>query len=74
MELLSIPNAAVRLDVTPAALYKWARQGRLRLYRVGSRSRVALADVLELKPVGTYPPPVKSARSRDAHGQFSKTI
>ncbi len=68
-ELLSIPGAAERLDVTPAALWKWARQGRLRLYTVGSRYRVALADCLELKPPGTYPPP-QSSRHRDGRGQF----
>ncbi len=72
MDLLSIPTAAVQLDCSPAALWKWARQGRLRLYPVGSRYRVALADCLELKPPGTYPPP-QSARHRDASGQFSKT-
>jgi len=59
MECLSIPNAAERLDVTPAANLRWLRLGRVRGYRVGSRIRVALPDLLEFTP----PAPIRRLRS-----------
>ena len=71
-QLLSIAQVAERLSVTEAAVRKWVSQGRVRATKLGRLTRIALADVLELKPVGTYTPPV-DPRPRDPAGQFVKS-
>lgn len=45
-EWLTIPEASRYLKVTRATLYRWARQGRLRLYKLGARAtRVRRSDL-----------------------------
>ena len=45
-EWLTIAEACRRLKVTRATLYRWARGGKLRMYRMGERStRVRLSDI-----------------------------
>ena len=48
-EWLTISEACAYLKITRATLYRWARKGMIRLYKVGSRStRVRLEDVKRL--------------------------
>ena len=56
MELLTIEEATRRLRISRATLYRWSREGRLKLYRLSPRaSRVRCEDVerleLEATPV-----------------------
>jgi excisionase family DNA binding protein len=45
-EWLTIAEATGYLKVTRATLYRWARQGRLRLYKLGARAtRVRRSDL-----------------------------
>ena len=45
-EWLTIPEASGYLKVTRATLYRWARQGKLRLYKLGTRAtRVRRSDL-----------------------------
>jgi excisionase family DNA binding protein len=51
---LTIGDACAYLHVTRATLYRWARDGRLRLFKVGTRAtRVRRSDLDHLAvPVG----------------------
>lgn len=45
-EWLTVGEACETLRVTKATLYRWVRQGRLRLYKLGSRAtRVRRSDL-----------------------------
>ncbi|MDZ4277630.1 MAG: helix-turn-helix domain-containing protein [Dehalococcoidia bacterium] len=45
-EWLTIAEVCAILQVTRATLYRWARQGKLRLYKLGARAtRVRRADL-----------------------------
>jgi excisionase family DNA binding protein len=51
---MTIGEACDYLKVTRATLYRWARQGRLRLHRFGARStRVRRSDLDRMSTPGT---------------------
>jgi len=45
---LTIDDAAAYLDVSRTTIYKWARQGKLTIHKVGKTSRVKKGDLDEL--------------------------
>ena len=51
-QLLTIPEAATLLALTPATLRKWRAQRRLPVVKLGRAVRVRLADVERLVQVG----------------------
>jgi excisionase family DNA binding protein len=59
--LLSIPDAAILLDATPAALRKWLGQRRLPVVKLGRLTRLRRSDLEaviakgELPPMGAHP-------------------
>ena len=55
-EWLTIPEASSYLKVTRTTLYRWARQGRLRLYRLGTRAtRVRRSDLERMARPKDFP-------------------
>lgn len=58
-EWLTVTQAAEKLGVARQTLYRWARDGTLPIYKVGTLSRVRASDVerlwAEAKPL--YPSP-----------------
>lgn len=53
-DLLTIPEAAAALKVSPVTIARWLKQGRLTAYRMGPRAvRIRREDLLEvLQPSG----------------------
>ena len=51
-QLVSIPEAAALLAVTPATLRKWRAQGRLPAVKLGRAVRIRLTDVSRIAEVG----------------------
>ncbi len=53
-DLLTIPEAAATLKVSPVTIARWLKQGRLPAYRMGPRAvRIRREDLIEvLKPSG----------------------
>jgi excisionase family DNA binding protein len=53
-DLLTIPEAAATLKVSPVTISRWLKQGRLTAYRLGPRAvRIRRDDLVEvLKPSG----------------------
>ena len=53
-DLLTIPEAAAALKVSPVTIARWLKQGRLPAYRMGPRAvRIRRDDLTEvLKPSG----------------------
>lgn len=53
-DLLTIPEAAAALKVSPVTIARWLKQGRLTAYRLGPRAvRIRRDDLIEvLKPSG----------------------
>ncbi|MCE7870359.1 helix-turn-helix domain-containing protein [bacterium CPR1] len=50
MSLLTLEEACRRLQVSRATLYRWSRQGRLRLVQLGPRAtRVREEDLIQLE-------------------------
>ena len=45
--VMSVPEAAQRLGISPHTLRSWLRQGRLAYHRVGRRIVLDLADLVE---------------------------
>lgn len=45
--MITLHEACHRLSVSRATLYRWSRQGRLRLYRVGPRATRVREEELE---------------------------
>jgi excisionase family DNA binding protein len=43
--LATIPAAAARYGVTPRTIYKWAEEGRFRLWKIGGATRVDVVEV-----------------------------
>ncbi|GMU51667.1 MAG: hypothetical protein AMXMBFR33_08130 [Candidatus Xenobia bacterium] len=59
MSLLTLEEASRRLQVSRATLYRWSRQGRLRLVQLGPRAtRVREEDLIKLQDRATpvHPP------------------
>ncbi len=55
-EWLTVAEACGYLRVTRATLYRWARQGRVRLYRLGVRTtRVRRSDLDRMALPQEYP-------------------
>jgi excisionase family DNA binding protein len=67
-EWLTIPEASRYLKVTRATLYRWARQGRLRLYKLGARAtRVRRSDLDRMaSPQGFSEGPAWTRLSEDS--------
>ena len=42
---LTIPEVAKHLRVSQRTLYRWLREGRLKCFRVGNTSRIAVQDL-----------------------------
>lgn len=42
---LTIPEAAEYLHVSQRSVYRWLRSGRLRCFRLGNTTRIALRDL-----------------------------
>jgi excisionase family DNA binding protein len=55
--LLTLPQAASRLDCSVGALRKWLRQGRLRAVRLGRAVRLRAEDVERAISEGIPPAP-----------------
>ena len=50
--LLTLPQVADRLQVSVSAAYLWARQGRLRVVRLGRVARVSPDEVARIEREG----------------------
>jgi excisionase family DNA binding protein len=48
-EYITLAQAAEFCQVTRAAIYKWAKAGRLNIYKKGSRSIVKKEDIKRVK-------------------------
>jgi excisionase family DNA binding protein len=46
---ITLDKAAELCQVTRAAIYKWAKTGRLNIYKKGSRSLVKIEDIERVK-------------------------
>ncbi len=66
--VLSIPDAAIMLAVSPAAIKKWLAQRRLPIVKVGSLTKLRRSDLEavvakgELPPKGAYPRNLKTTK------------
>lgn len=49
----TIPEAAERLRVTPQAIYKWVRQGKLKAVYVGSDRRITESAIVAFVKAST---------------------
>lgn len=67
-DLLTIPEAAAALKVSPVTIARWLKQGRLQAYRMGPRAvRIRREDLIEvLKPSGHAETGGAEAASGDA--------
>lgn len=77
MGMITLQEACRRLSVSRATLYRWSRQGRLRLYQVGPRStRVREEDLQELESArplhGSSGEPWEEAREADLLGRLEE--
>lgn len=59
----TIPEAAKKLRVTRAALYKWMKEGRLKFVLVGSERRITSSAIDAFVKAGN----VSKASADDAH-------
>ena len=47
VNFLTLPEAATYLRVSPRTVYRWAREGRLRCFRLGKTTRFTLKHLDE---------------------------
>ena len=68
-DLLTIPEAAATLKVSPVTISRWLKQGRLTAYRLGPRAvRIRRDDLVEvLKPSGHGGSATAEAESETDH-------
>ena len=45
VSFLTLPEAATYLRVSPRTIYRWAREGRLRCFRLGKTTRFTLKNL-----------------------------
>jgi len=66
---LTIADACLYLRVTRATVYRWARQGRLRLFKVGARATRVRRSDLDLLAMPAERPQAWPALSEAAFAQ-----
>lgn len=55
--MLTVPQAAQRVNRNPETIRRWIRSGRLRAHKVGTQHVIAEADLIELVQDNLLPVP-----------------
>lgn len=73
-DVISLPQMAQLLGISPSSAWRWMRAGLVRAWRIGVRWRVSRAEVLALISCNEPRPEVAARAEREAELQETDRI